>query len=592
MKGFKSVEELSLKSCYNFLSSEENREHTLYPAIAERYQEMLQDLEKQDASDYAACKTIDNYNAYIKKFSDNSIAPYYKAKHIFEANNAIEDLFWNTHKKSVGGCKEYLSRYPKGKYANIANNRIGSSKKTKWLVLGIVLIVLVITFFIGYKPVNSLSVSESSLSFGKWGGPESVSVSTNVSSNAVDMHCLGSGFSIDGGYGHEFKVSAEPNEGDIRTGNVKVTAYATLYGMRIGSGESASIILSQESGLASYLHVSQTSISVAKQGASYQITVNTDGVKLEASSKEEWINISKESDGRYNITVQKNAGDSRQGAIEFASGSLRREVSVSQVSGLASFLSLSRSSISNVEKSGTESGRCYRVNVSTDGVSWDIYSSPGWVNITKYDNFFEITVDYNSGDVRNGTICVHSNNDHSESISISQDGNPSSFYASRSSLTFDTDRDYEYVSVMNNSNQSVSASTDRSWLSASISGGSLKISCSNNSDSPRDGIVTLHCGDKSTRISVRQKGWRYCNSCNNGYKSCPNGMNSWSSWGGSHSYFYQYENGRHVLKHVYTAVGPYGMPVPASETTICDKCNGSGSIRCSNCHGKGKYKVN
>ena len=555
MKGFKSIEELSLKDCYEFLKAEENKDNPLYPAIAERYEEMLQDLVKQDDSDYAACKTIANYETYIKKFSDSNVAPYYKAKHIFEAKNAIEDLFWNTHKKSVGGCKEYLSRYPKGKYANIANSRIGSSKKTKWLVLGIVLFVIVIAFFIGYKPVNSLSVSETNLSFGKWGGQESVHVSTNVSSNAVDVHCSGSGFSVDSDYGHELKVSVEPNEGDSRTGNVKVTAYATLYGMRIGSGESATTILSQESGLASYLHVSQTSISVAKQGDSYQITVNTDGVKLEVSSKEEWINISKESDGGYNITVQKNAGDSRQGSIEFASGSLRRVVSVSQVSGLASFLSLSKSSISNVEKSGTESGRYYRVNVSTDGVSWDIYSSPSWVNITKYDNFFEITVDYNSGEVRNGTIYVHSNNDHSESISISQDGNPSSFYVSRSSLTFDSDRDYEYVSVTNNSNQSVSTSTDRGWLSASMSGGSVKISCSSNSDSPRSGTVTLRCGDKQCSISVRQKGWTSCPSC------------------GGRGYVTQIAYRQNFMGYTPMGQPMYGPPFPVQENVSCSRCS-------------------
>lgn len=600
MKGFKSIEELSLKSCYNFLSSEKNREHTLYPAIAERYQEMLQDLEKQDASDYAACKTMDNYNAYIKKFSDNSIAPYYKAKHIYEAKNAIEDLFWNTHKKSVGGCKEYLSRYPKGKYAIIANNRIGSSKKTKWLVLGIVLIVLVITFFIGYKPVNSLSVSESSLSFGKWGGQESVRVSTNVPSNAVDVHCSGLGFSVHNDPNRvlecsDFIVSVEPNEGDTRTGKVRVTAYATLYGMRIGSGESVSTSLSQESGLARKLDVSIRSVNAGKWGGDCQFTVKTDGVKnVNAISQEDWIKVLKGEGDNYVISVEKNPNDSRHGIVIIESGNLQKEITVNQVSGLANRFSLDRSNI-KVGKSGST----YRVNVSTDGVSWDIYSSPSWVTITKYDNSFDLTVAYNSDEIKNGNVVVKSNNGHKSYINISQDGSPTSFYASPSSLTFDTDGGSKQITVTNNSNQNISVSTSTGWLSAYINGNKVKIYCSSNDDSPHDGTVTLSCCDKSISISVHQKGYGRCGYCKYGHKSCShcnNGTTSCknSNYSGVFDQFGQYGHGRNVPIYSYGYIVGWRLEVcPTCGGTFkvkCSYCDGDGEVLCSHCGGRGRVK--
>lgn len=508
MKGFKSIEELSLKSCYNFLSSKENKNHLLYSAIAERYQEMLQDLEKQDASDYAACGTIENYNAYIKKYSDNSIAPYYKAKHIYEAKNAIEDLFWNTHKKSVGGCKEYLSRYPKGKYANIANGRIGSSKKTRWLVLGIVFIVLVIAFFVGYKPVNSLSVSETSLSFGKWGGTESVHISTNISSNAVDVRCSGAGFDTEEDSGFDFKVSAGANEGDSRKGNVKVTAYATLYGLRIGGETEKTIKISQESGLANFLEVGRY-MELNKWGECVTFHVNTDGVKVMAESQDDWIHIQKDKDNNYIISADKNPADKRSGSIIVSSGVYSKRIVVNQASGLASRIRIDKEEINWVAKTGTAPGKYFIINVETDGTTYSV-SHPSWTNITVYDNYFTITV-AETDDVRECSVVVKSNNGYSRTLKIYQDGNPTSFYANYSKWTFDTDSDCDNIYFNNNSHQTVYASTDRSWLSASISGNYVRISCECNNNGPRSGTVTLKCGNRETKINVRQKGFVYVN---------------------------------------------------------------------------------
>ena len=547
MKGFKSIEELSLKECYEFLISEEYKKHPLYPAISERYEEMLWNLEKQDNSDYAACKTIENYEAYIKKFSSSSIAPYYKAKHIDETKNAIEELFWNFHKRSVGGCKEYLNRYPQGKYASIAYSRIESSKKTKWLVLGIVLIVLIITFFVGYKPVNSLAVSETSLSFDKWGGTESVHISTNVSTNAVEVRCSGSGFDTEEDNGFDFKVSAGANEGDSRTGTVKVIAYATLYGMRIGDETEKTIKMMQESGLANFLEVGHN-IELNKWGESVTFHVNTDGVKVTAESPDEWIHIKKAKGNNYIITADKNPADTKVGSIIVSSGMRSKRVVVYQASGLAKDIRIDRDEINWVAKTGTAPDKYLIINVETDGTTYSV-SHPSWTNITVYDKYFTITVD-EADNVREGSIVVKSNNGHSRTIKIYQDGNPTSFYADYSKWTFDTDSDYKYIYINNNSHQTVYASTNKSsssWLTASISDNYVRISCERNDNEPRSGTVTLKCGDKETKINVRQKGFVYenCDRCER------------DIWGNPLGFIY---------------VGPFGSPWWHQEP--CPKCKG------------------
>lgn len=589
MKGYKSIEDYSLKECCDFLSAEENKKDPLYDSVEERYQQMLQELEQQDVSDFSSCKTCSDYESYIKKYSDKNIAQYYKAKYIGEARKNIEELFWKSHRNSDSGCKKYLGNYPKGRYAHEANKRIRRSKRVRWITMGIILVTLIIAFFIGYRPVSSLSISESSVHFDKWGGESSVKISTNVPANAVSIECEGIGFYTDKDNGYDTHIKAEPNEGDYRTGTIKVSAFTTLYGMRIGSGKDITIKLSQESGLATKLKTSITSIDASKWGGQYSFTVQNDGVKEEnISASADWIRITKTDKGSYSVSIEKNPDDKRTAQITIETPAKTRSIRVNQASGLARTFSLKGTKSINVNKNGTEAGRCYKISVSTDGVSWDIYSNPTWTEITKYDNFFEITVEANSEEIREGKVVVHSNNGHSESVYIHQDGDPTNFYPNRSSIRFDTDGGNMQVSITNNSNQSISASSNKSWLSSSVTGNTVKIYCSSNSNEPRDGTISIRCGHKEKTIEVHQKGWRKCKSCNNGRQSCPhNNSMPWSTEFGS--YYYTYQNGRHILIRAYTDWS-MGIPMPAVNKTECSTCDGDGWINCRKCGGKGKIK--
>ncbi|MBQ3732469.1 MAG: BACON domain-containing protein [Bacteroidales bacterium] len=391
-----------------------------------------------------------------------------------------------------------------------------SSRKRMWLVLGIVSIVLVIAFFVGYKPVDTLSVSVDNLLFDKWGEQHEVRIETNVKEKAVAFYPSGDGFDVEGN-GYSCIVTATPNEGDVRKGDVKISAYTTLYGMRIGRGKSVSIGLSQESGLATNLDVSISSLSADKWGGNYQFVVKTDGVGLKVSSQNDWTDVQKESEDLYTVNVLKNPGDSRHGKIVVASGNLKKEIDVSQSSGLAHKLALNKSSIKDVSRDG---GERYRVDVNTDGTTWDVVSNLSWVKIEKHDDYFEIEVKSNPDEVRDGYINVNSNNDHTASVHISQDGDPSFFYADYSNLTFGTSGGKNNISIHNDSRQPVSGYTISVWLDAYISGNKVRITCESNDDEPRDGTVELQCGSKKTSIKIHQKGWTTCDNCyGNGYIS-------------------------------------------------------------------------
>lgn len=557
MIGYESVGNMSLKDCHEFLTLEDEK-NPKYHAVKTHYYDLLEELALQDASDFAACKTPSDYVAYVEKYSKKNISSCYKAKHIDEAKTAIEEAFWKSHGNTVRGCKEYLSKYPKGRHTEEANDRIGGSKKSKWVVFGIVLTVLIIAFYIGYKPVNNFSVDATNLCFDKWGEHHEINVSTNVSTESIDFNLSGKGFEIDEN-GYSCKISASPNEGDTRTGSVKVSAYATWYGMRIGEGKSISVDLSQKSGLATRLDVSISSISSDKWGDKYSFTAKTDGVKLEVVPQKNWI-ISEQSykqsgEYRYTISIEKNPGDSREGKIVVKSGNLRKEIDVTQASGLAYEFSLNKSSI-YVDKGGTNPGKCFKVYVYTDGTTWNVSSVPGWVNITKYGDHFEITVDENNGDVRYKTLYVESNNGHSETVYIEQDGDPTLFKPNCHQWIFDTDGGNKSIRIYNDSRQPVSVSTDKSWLYAYMSGNSVRISCESNSGSPQNGTVTLSCGSKKCSISIKQKGWRTCSNCGgNGYVTGPGTV-----W--------------------LPNLGMYG---PGFITTDCPNCRNSGK--------KGKVKV-
>lgn len=569
MIGYKSLEEFTLEDCHNFVSQRESDAY--YGEVNDQYEALLDRTTRQEEADYMSCKTINDYDRFMVKY--RSMSSYYQSKRLEDAARAKRHLVAEAQQR-----EDELRRRERQQEEEKEQRR----KRVLVIALSSLVLAAVVVFFIGYKPVKALSVED--VSFGKEGGTKSLRIETNVGYGAINVETPKVNWIEVNLDGRMLNLTARPNPDPERSCTIEVKAYSTFFGEYIGTPKKREVVIRQSSGYATNLDVSTKSISVGKYGETNQINVKTDGVKLEISAND-WINVTPKSqnhdgqyyhDDNYEIKIGSNPTGNRAGRILVETGGLQQEVSVFQSSGLASYFSLSRTSIGIVDKSGSEEGKCFRVNVTTDGTTWTASTNNGWLDLSQYGNTLDIKVRENSGDVRTGYVYVYSNNDHSETITIDQDGNPSSFYANSSSLTFDTGKDYEYVSFSNNSLQSVYSSGNKSWLSTSISGNSVKISCESNSGSPRDGIVTLTCGNKETEIAVHQKGWTTCYNCNNGTVSCDNynaiwTYDNWGNWG-----------------HGYVTIDGWGNRY----VSVCGVCGGTGRKTCPKCGGKGKIKSN
>lgn len=591
MKGYNTVEELSLKESYEILQREESNPYI--EQIQMHYEQELEKWHANEKRDFNACKSLHEYEKFIAQYQ--KYASYYTMLYKKAALDKIETLFWNANSNSIKKCSQYLEKYPRGKYANDARMRIQSIKRKRTITLIIVLIILALICIIAYKPAGELGLSDGTITFSKYGESKEVSITTRASSSNIDA-------SIDASWVHAYvngkniQIKADENPYANRYAVVKINTYSTFFGNKM-SCVSKNISVRQESGLPTYLSVSSKGMKFDKYGSSKggtSFVVKTDGIEYSITCPSEYVQMNKKvknsskrpCEVEVSVSLNKNKSDYRSTVITVKSDKFTEKVNLYQESGLATYLYVNKTSITGVSKSGTAEGRCYRIEVTTDGMTYSAYTSNTWLHVTQYDKYFEITVDANTGEVRTGNVYVNSNNGHKYTISINQDGNPTSFYLSRSSHTFDTGSDYEYFSISNNSNQSMSCHTySDSWLHPSIVGGELKVRCDKNDGYPRDGNVYVKCGDKETKISIHQKGWKSCPSCSGGRKQCPRSYNSNHFWNANYSAF--------CIHDTYYSYDPWtGMPIPQVNINVCPDCHGTGYVECSKCGGKGKIKTN
>lgn len=358
-------------------------------------------------------------------------------------------------------------------------------------------------------------------------------------------------------------VSIDKNNGERRYGQI------TLKGGNI----SQSISVQQESGLASYIGFSGSSLSALPREETKYVDVKTDGTSWSVISKPSWVEASDNGNNSLKLVIAENDGERRNGTLTIRSNNGHTSsLAINQGTSRASYIRAGQSSIS----AGT-SGLDKYISVSTDGKDWSVSNHPYWIDVTPSADRIYVEVNSNSGKMREGEIILASNNGHRATISVKQDGDPTNFKAGKSSIKFDSGSDYEYVNINNNSNQSLRVDESQSWITASAtSKGRIKISVSSNSSSARSGYVTVRCGNESCRIDVRQSGWTNCYYCGGrGQVQC--------------GYPALWMNGLHCVQefvmNYYTGGGYYTY-------NPCPNCGGSGGVTCSHCHGKGKIKSN
>lgn len=553
----------------------------------------LVNLLLKDKSDYSSCKNKFDYQKYLSAWDDGlwRKEAEISIKRIEKAEK--ESNYYESNKGSIAGLNKYLSSYPRGKYADSAKQLLNAKKKnrkiTTFSISAIVTLIIAILCYTNYHSVSYLNAVDN-VSFTKKGGTASRSISTDALGSNIQLAASADWIKINKS-GKDFTIEVEPNHGSDKTGKITIYAYTTLFSFNL-SRKTTSIEVHQASGIATNLEVKESSLHFEKYSSdTHTIYATTDGMNMNVTTEgidDDWIDvthdISEDGDNyRAKIVVSShnNEGGEKHGAIIISSDSFERRISLSQESGLATYFNVSTNSLT-MQEEGTKENEHYPIRVETDGTSWSVKDKPDWLNaeVRLSSGLLSVTLGQNYGKIRTGTISLLSNNGDLREIEVKQWGDPTNFSASRSSFKFGTSSDYEDVSISNDSRKTLSVSDDKSWITATTRGSSeIRISCSDNSGSPRMGTVDVRCGGEHLSITVKQDGWESCSSCN--------GNKSVDCYGG---WITMYGGRVHTQQRMAYNWDAWGNMYPYWVTDYCSVCGGDGRIECSRCRGKGKFK--
>lgn len=533
------VDKLSISECCKQLDIEREKLPESLHGISgsQSVIDRLNSLIDADRIAFKSCSTIEQYENYLDVHHDglyryDAIARITCLKNIARAEE--EELFFSMNKLSRKGCEMYLRKYPYGAFTAEANSIIESLNrkcKKRIMICSIVLILIsLIVLYIGYSP-SSIILSEQKLD--------------NESSTEIEIS--------------PFKASLP---------------YVSLIEV-----------------LMSGLHSDDIKVlKFSEIGGSQTLSISANN-KVDVKCSHEWFSAELKS-GSLIINVTKNPFPIRTGTITLTTSSTlfgkvissqKKYIRIEQKSGeiIASKLEIYEDFLL-IQESGTYKGESFHIKIDTDGSYWTIKSAPSWIQtrLLLNNKIIEVTADKNEGFVKEGEIIVASNNPSidNKSIRIVQIGDPNNFEAEKKSIKFGISRDYEYVTIYNDSHKQPSISESENWISTDvIDNNRIKISCNRNYDEPpRSANVFVHCGNSSIKIKVMQDGWEDCATCNGeGEIPCPNeGRSSYPQWA------FLYEDGIHYLVYY-----PWAMGVASSmkKYEICKTCGGSGYVDCHDC---------
>ena len=582
----------------------------------------LTELLLKDKSAYLICKNKFDYQKYLSAWGDGLWRKEAETsiKRIEDAEKEFN--YYERNKGSIAGLNKYLSSYPRGKYAESARQLLNAKKRnrkiTTFSISVIVVLVVAILCYTNYHSVSYLNAVDNA-SFTKKGGVVSRSISTDALGSNIQLSTSEDWIKINKS-GKDFTIEVEPNHGSDKTGKITIYAYTTLFSFNLGRKET-SIEVHQASGIATSLEVTESSLHFEKYSSDTPtIYATTDGMNMNVTTEgidDGWIDvthdISEEGDNyRAKIVVSShnNEGDEKHGVIVISSDSFERRISLSQESGLANNFDVYKNDLLISEEGSGDS-----LEVNTDGTSWSVKDAPIWVSTEVVlaskeggKGYLKYTIPRNTGQIKNGTITLMSNNGHLKEISIKQWGDPIGLIASPSSYKYGTDGGSNTVSISNNSQKSLSTSIssgDSGWLSASVSSKTgVRINCSRNyNSSPRSGTIYVDCGGERTSITIKQDGWETCSSCGgrgetscsyctNGYRTCTHCNNGYatctnSNYTGIFDDFGNYGHGKSTPIYSYDPFTGWQI-ITGYRKEACSTCGGSFKVQCSYCRGSGR----
>ena len=344
----------------------------------------------------------------------------------------------------------------------------------------------------------AFSVTPTTLSFTSSGGSQSVSIKSNQTWTAsFDVSWL--------------SLSTASGTGDA---TVSITAQANTYtDNRAGTvtftsgGKTYTVTVIQD-GAAIHFEITPTTITFTAKGGSKSVSVMSNQ-PWTVSSDVSWLKLSNSSgtsDATLSVTAEENTStSSRAGTVTFSAGDRNYTVSITQ-EGADPFFNIAPETLSFAS-----SGESKSVSI-TSNISWTASSSVSWLTLSKTSGTGDASVSVSaqantSTDNRSGIVTFTAGG-KTYTVSVTQEGVPTYFEVSPTTLSFSASGGSKSISVM--SNQPWTVSSDASWLTLSDNSGTGDATLSvtaeeNTSTSSRSGTVTFSAGGRDYTISVTQE---------------------------------------------------------------------------------------
>lgn len=392
--GFKSIDTLSITECCEQLNlRREDLPEALQDVIepSERDQLLIDQLEsllKEDKAAVELCATIEQYEEYMSTWADGLHHGYARARIAQLKAEAEELAFYQENKDSISGCEAYLQKYPKGKFVSDAQSILVQKKKarkTRNIILLVLLLIAAGIFaYSNYVPVSYVNVDDNA-KLNNLGSEINLDISTDAISSTITATCSEDWINCRVS-GKTLYISANTNPKGERSATVTITAHSSFFGSELSDKKQETITISQETGYASHLSVSNDDIYLTTNGGKSSISINTDGIFAVSTAPASWVSTSV--NGKtLNLECGENSGIARNSYLILKSGTKTLRLDIIQAGKSATCLEVSTSDVEFSADGGSRT-----IEIYTDGECQISTQPESWANATISGNSISLRV--------------------------------------------------------------------------------------------------------------------------------------------------------------------------------------------------------
>lgn len=260
------------------------------------------------------------------------------------------------------------------------------------------------------------------------------------------------------------------------------------------------ITVSQETGYASHLSVSNDDVYLSANGGKSAISINTDGIFVVSTAPASWVSTS--INGKtLNLECDENSGTARNSYLILKSGTKTLRLDITQAGKLATRLDVSTSDVEFSANGGSRT-----IEIYTDGECQISTQPESWAHASINGNSILLSVDENPGIKRTDYFVIKSGT-YTERINISQAGKSATrLSVSTENVSFSYTGGSRTITVSTDGEWQISTGT-AGWGHTSINGNTITLRIDENtSSSSRTDYFVIKSGSKEKRINISQDG--------------------------------------------------------------------------------------